>query len=238
MRILPILFNTEMVQAIIDGKKTVTRRAVKYKYNNTEMEMKTDKYGMRLIEIQKDIEGETFGKNADGSTWHRLRVYIEPKAPYQIGDILYVRETWCRWYLPHGDFIYRYKAIAPNGNRVPTGPEYDAEVDVRPWSPSIHMPKDAARIWLRVTDVRAERLKDITAKQCVKEGVEISALNDVGEEFARGMFSDIWESTIKKSNIDRYGWEANPWVWVIEFERCVRPLYDIAAVGKGKNHET
>ena len=80
------------------------------------------------------------------------------------------------------------------------------------------MPKEAARIFLRVTNVRLERLQDITEKDAVAEGVEPDALNTVGEDFAIGMFHDIWDSTIKKSDLPRYGWDANPWVWVYEFE--------------------
>ena len=85
------------------------------------------------------------------------------------------------------------------------------------------MPKGAARIWLRATDVRVERLQDIDGKGCVKEGIEEEHLKYVGDEFVKGMFHDLWDSTIKKSDLDRYSWDANPWVWVIEFERCEKP---------------
>lgn len=220
MRVLPILFNTEMVRAIMDGRKTATRRIVKYKYDNTEMKMRTDKYGTRLIEIQKDVEGETYGKHPDGRTWHKLLPYIEKGPPYKKGDTLYVRETWtffpcmdctregtdcgrtCVTYedkdsISDGCFVYR--AEHPTPDRVS-------------WSPSIHMPKAAARIWLRVTDVRAEHLQDIDDKGIMAEGLEIGA-----------PFDELWNSTIKKSDRDRYGWDANPWVWAIEFERCEKP---------------
>nr|WP_302595178.1 hypothetical protein [uncultured Acetatifactor sp.] len=85
------------------------------------------------------------------------------------------------------------------------------------WRPSIHMPKQAARIWLKVTDVRAERLKDIDTLGCHREGVDITRSG----VFKR--FTSLWESSIRKEEIDRYGWDANPWVWVIEFERCGKP---------------
>ena len=77
--------------------------------------------------------------------------------------------------------------------------------------PSIHMPKEAARIWLKVTDVRVERSQEITEEQAK------------GPCTARGQFENLWNSTIKKSDFDLYGWDANPWVWVIEFERCEKP---------------
>ncbi len=91
------------------------------------------------------------------------------------------------------------------------------------YHPSIHMPKEAARIWLKVTDVRAEQLQDIDGKGCVKEGIEEEPLKYVGDEFVKGMFHDLWDSTIKKSDLDRYGWDANPYVWIMEFERCKKP---------------
>lgn len=203
-RVLPILFNTGMVRAILDGRKTVTRRAVKYKYSNTEMKMRTDKYGTRLIEIQKDIEGETYGKNPDGSTWHKLLPYIEKNPPCKKGDILYVREAW-REHSPGFDNLFIYKADYAEGN-----------INVK-WHPSIHMPKEAARIWLRVTDVRVERLQDIDTLGCQREGIDITR-NAV---FKR--FSTLWDSTLKNKDLVLYGWEVNPWVWVIEFERCERP---------------
>ena len=81
------------------------------------------------------------------------------------------------------------------------------------------MPREAARLFLMVTGVRVERLQDITPNDCVLEGVEREALATVGGEFARGIFNDVWDSTIKPENLPCYGWEANPWVWVIEFER-------------------
>ncbi len=93
------------------------------------------------------------------------------------------------------------------------------------WQPSIHMPKEAARIFLRVTGVRVERLQDITLDDAIAEGCQgkfIGSGECVGagwEILPEDEFADLWDSTIKKSDLDKYGWDANPWVWVIEFER-------------------
>lgn len=215
MSVKPILFNTDMVKVILDGRKSCTRRCVKYKYSNTEMKIRTDKYGTRIVEIQKDIEGETFGKNPDGSTWHKLLGYIEPKAPYKKGDILYVRETWCddrQFTKDDTPGQYFYKASSSD--------------DLEPkWKPSIHMPKEAARIFLRVTNVRVERLQDITVEDALAEGMDkyIRLNGELDENSIITSFIGIWNSTIKKSDLDRYGWEANPYVWVIEFEVCDKP---------------
>lgn len=215
-RVLPILFNTDMVRAILTGRKTVTRRCVKYKYDNTEMKIKTDKYGARLIEIQKDIEGETFGRREDGTTWHKLRGYIEPKPPYQRGDILYVRETWAEG-CEEGTYIYKAD------DKLAELPEFKKTSRLI-YRPSIHMPKVAARIWLKVTDVRVERLQEITNKEAKQEGVAVESDNS-GIMHRLG-FAQLWDSTIKKSDLGRYGWEANPWVWVIEFEQCEKPIQE------------
>lgn len=212
----PILFNTEMVKAILAGRKTVARRTVKYKYSNTEMRMHTDKYGTRLIEIQKDVEGETHGKNPDGRTWQKLLPYIEPKPPFKKGEILYVRETWCDdRQFTHDDTAgqYFYKADFPIAG-------YSNEKEFK-WKPSIHMPKDAARIFLKVKNVRVERLQNMTEDDVEREGIEprFKVRDGFSGDIAKSRFMELWNSTIKKSDLPLYNWDANPWVWVIEFER-------------------
>jgi hypothetical protein len=171
MAIKPILFNTEMVRAILDGRKTCTRRVIK--------PQPTARYGAQCI-----------------------------KPPYQSGDILYVRETWKR---------------ALNGYYYYEDWQRDDIADITKWKPSIHMPKEAARIWLKVTNVRVERLQDITSEQIYREGVEVEYPHVLNGEEKRYAFSTLWDSTIKKADLDRYGLDANPWVWVIEFEMCEKP---------------
>lgn len=197
----PILFNTEMVEALLSGRKTCTRRLVKFLPGENPQWTGYIKDGLMLYN----------GKN-------------EPcvrKAPYQPGDILYVRETWHKYEKRVGNGegchiaeFYGYKASIANSE--------DAN---EPWKPSIYMPKEAARIWLKVTDVRVERLQDITDKDAEREGAQPDNPFDYDVDKWPNLehFKEIWNSTIKKSYIDSYGWQANPWVWVIDFERCERP---------------
>lgn len=138
--------------------------------------------------------------------------------PYHPGDILYVRETWCKtdcFGLQDG---YAYKA---NDNSILTETGF-----VPKWRPSIHMPREAARIFLRVTDVRVERLQDIDGRGALSEGVDNRHSNPTmgkrWENMQRMEFSTVWDSTIKPADRALYGWAANPWVWVIEFERISR----------------
>lgn len=190
MAIKPILFNTEMVRAILDGRKTCTRRVIKHNVDA----ILNSPYHMQHPEVE--------------DAW-LIKKLCRP--PYEPGDVLYVRETWCG--LPvneaghmRGHTIYYYKTdgeLRPKGWRGT-------------WHPSIHMPKEAARIWLKVTDVRVERLQDMTDDDAEAEGCFDYTSTALG-------FPDVWDSTIKKSDIDRYGWDANPWVWVIEFEQCEKP---------------
>lgn len=199
MRKRPILFNTEMVKAILDGRKTCTRRVIKPQptYSaKSGFSWKGYSYGTDLPPTK------------NGAAYNFLC-----NAPYQQGDILYVRETWHKYTKRVGSGeschlaeFYGYKASIANSE--------DAN---EPWKPSIHMPKEAARIWLKVTDVRVERLRNITEAGAINEGC-IDDIEYAKGKSARNHFVDIWNSTIKKSDIDKYGWSANPWVWVIEFE--------------------
>ena len=188
-RVLSILFNTEMVRAILDGIKGSTRRIVKGFIPNDAV------WGYTAFTPKGYISCR--GTFADG--------YGEKffKLPCEQGDILYVRETWKK---------------APNGYYYYEDWQRNDIADVTKWKPSIHMPKEAARIWLKVTNVRVERLQEITEVQAQAEGCNSGLLT--GACTARGQFEDLWNSTVKKSDLDSYGWEANPWVWVIEFERC------------------
>ena len=216
MAIKPILFNTEMVRAILDGRKSCTRRLVKPQPDGKH----TFPLGFVTDSTEKKEVGcFGFGINEYGGSIQ----YAKPQ--YQPGDILYVRETWCA--LPvneaghmRGHSVYYYKA---DGDLRPEGWRGK-------WKPSIHMPKEAARIWLRVTDVRVERLQDVTEDGAKAEGAidNRGFIHSPENEYdrihtAREHFIKIWNGTIKKSDLDRYGWDANPWVWVIEFERCEKP---------------
>lgn len=211
MTIKPILFNSEMVRAILEGRKSCTRRLVKFLSGENP----------RWTGYIKDELMLYNGKN-------------EPcirKAPYQPGDILYVRETWQYLYELDGNeqviedtgkYYYAATDTIPFNIYVD---ENGVQHDHAPWRPSIHMPKEAARIWLKVTDVRVERLQEITAESALVEGTDkyIHLNGKFDENAILTSFMGIWNSTIKNSDIDRYGWNANPWIWVIEFEQCEKP---------------
>ena len=205
----PILFNSDMVRAILEGRKTVTRRVIK----DTDESMYAGMCG---------LGPGLFDRNTG------LRV---KESYYRLGDILYVRETWGIANLDYDDkkvfIIYRTGNEQENGICVTLPNEkfekiYESMAGNSPdWHPSIHMPKEAARIWLKVTDVRAERLHNLTNRDAKKEGVTVETDNSGIAH--RAAFMRLWDSTIKKSDIGTYGWDANPWVWVIEFERCEKP---------------
>ena len=214
----PILFSTDMVRAILEGRKTVTRRAMKPQ-----------------PEKSADSPYECIG----GRFAFRIGEYActdQYKPPYRPGDILYVRETWAH----------------PSGIEIKNGADpqmylYKADV-FQPaawdkWHPSIYMPCEAARIFLRVADVRVERLHEFGIEDAKKEGVvpisrpggcrcqwaydgcmEEPCQNRAAYEIDRHVdpFVKLWDSIIKPADRALYGWEANPWVWVIEFKRISR----------------
>ena len=205
MTINPILFNTEMVRAILDGRKGATRRIVKGFIPDDAV------WGYTAFTPKGYISCR--GTFADGYGEKFFKLPCEP------GDILYVRETWKK---AHNGYYY-YEDWQRNDI-----------ADITKWKPSIYMPKEAARIWLKVMNVRVERLQEITDEQAKREGIQydecptgfaLKQETDMHNCYTTpiGAMQALWNSTIKKSDLDRYGWDANPYVWVIEFERCEKP---------------
>lgn len=209
----PALFNTEMVRAILDGRKTVTRRVVKEPWY---------------------IEDEEVSR-VSGLAMHRgtnsTHMMPYPDQLYHPGDILYVRETFFE-YNGH----YYYKADGKHEELAKMGICFK-------WRPSIHMPKEAARLFLRVKDVRVEQLQQMGIEEALEEGItpinrpggcrcrfafdgcmEEPCSNRTAYEIERHMepFCKLWDSTVKPTDRALYGWEANCWVWVIEFERITK----------------
>lgn len=184
----PILFNTEMVQAILDGRKTCTRRVIKRQPDPDGI------YSMKgfFLEVESkltDIDGK------------RLKLPVAV-APYRIDDVLYVREAWrC-----DAD-VYSYRAGHPLEKE-------------KIWHPSIHMPKEAARIFLQVKGVRAERLQDMTCDDMLAEGVIPQNVKGGNwQQWQYDYMRPLWDSTIKSTNQKQYCWNVNPWVWVVDFKR-------------------
>lgn len=270
MAIKPILFNTEMVRAILDGRKNCTRRIVKPQPTN---EIQCP------LGICTDGDKSEIGKFAFGSHEGGGKM-IFCKPPYQPGDILYVRETWRvgAWdilnqmiafdykdgtcgeltYIHDRELFERLVNQSRNDARQAkceyNGVDFVWEKGKSPcrWHPSIRMPKEATRIWLKVTDARVERLQEITESGAKAEGIrgytkdgnlyKYAVTDDWWIDYhnkhkeivtgtwwqdmprtAKDAFSYLWNSTIKKSDLDLYGWNANPWVWTIEYERCEKP---------------
>ena len=222
MPIKPILFNTEMIRAILDGRKTCTRRICKDANECTVPDMEF-----------YDADKRTYAVHNFADLEHTEKLSIgERTCPICPGDILYVLET--------GERFECWNCDGDARGNCPKEPKkivldktcgcymYRATDEISgdaKWHPSIHMPKEAARIFLRVTNVRVERLQDITVEDALAEGMDkyIRLNGELDENSIITSFIGIWNSTIKKSDLDRYGWNANPWVWVIEFERCDKP---------------
>lgn len=229
MSVKQILFNTEMVRAILDGRKSCTRRIVKPQQLVGLLPDKCKNGVQEEFLKEKKFMFKPYCNMTDSEL-----IMTSYKKPYQPGDILYVRETWFK-----GLKRYMYRADYSDTEKFYRDGK---EIEMK-WHPSIHMPKEAARIWLKVTDVRVERLQDITEDETFEEGLDFTppCLHLTGENYcdidgpctskikycdmsSGELFGEVlWNPTIKKSVLDRYGWDANPWVWVIEFEQCDKP---------------
>jgi len=208
----PILFSTPMVQAILEGRKTVTRRMV-LPGNTTDFPVAKSMLNFNIIHDNGGL-GVKVGQKVDSHLLWR------GQCKWAVGDILYVRETFV-YRLKHNR--YYYKADHPEFEPY----AHDG------WKPSIHMPKNAARIWLQVTDVKAERLHDITEEECITEGIESDPIGDgVFKNYlypkqgkyrfvdAEESFKSLWQSinsSIRKDGLNPR-WQANPWVWVVSFK--------------------
>lgn len=193
-RVRPILFSGEMVRAILEGRKTQTRRKIKPK---DEPFLQDEKCIIDLSKtwgwvVKREIESRP-------TRWEILQQF---KCPYgKIGDILWVRETWNKDTDEDGEYI-RYKAD-----------DYDSDWK---WKPSIFMPREAARIFLKVTGIRVERLHNINTNDLKAEGVNF--VLDYGPMIFQN-FKELWT---KINGAD--SWKLNPFVWAINFERCERPM--------------
>ncbi|PYC19783.1 hypothetical protein DMX02_14965 [Pseudomonas jessenii] len=192
----PILFSAPMVRAILDGWKTVTRRPVKAQPHSR-------------ADIGNYGKGQPFIRNPDVTKRN-------PECPFgNPGDRLWVRETWAR--VGNGDPGYlTYRATYPDC-LPPDLENILASGDIR-WKPSIHMFRRDSRILLEITDVRVERLQDISRADIRAEGLQCPpelASDDVSPNY-RDWYPAAWKELWNSTGGD---WDANPWVWVIEFKR-------------------
>mgnify|MGYP001282234237 CR=1 FL=1 len=234
MKERPILFNAEMVRALLDGRKTQTRRTVKPRVEE-------------LIRCHAGDPGEECEVSFLHNTWQdddrkehgpEWLCYAEDcpeegvipigQCPYgQPGDRLWVRETWQGPLLEEGgDYPDGYHSpecceYAADGGPAPEFVTPDDEV-VQRWRPSIHMPRWASRITLEIVSVRVERLQEISEEDAKAEGIRrqqttgwfsVPGVDGAGTS-ARAAFALLWQSINGPDS-----WDANPWVWVVEFKR-------------------
>jgi hypothetical protein len=200
----PILFSTPMVNAILEGRKTQTRRVIKPQPHS-------DSYSISKVPYYIELENH----------WNKWSITDEHgetrlvNCPYgKPGDILWVRETFAP---PTKTNCTEYKADW-------LGDELKAFFDKdHKWKPSIHMPKDAARIWLQIIDIRVERLQDISHESAIAEGIELLPNGNYQNYLkkikipswptAYHSFQSLWESIHSSES-----WNKNPWLWVVEFK--------------------
>lgn len=205
MRERPIIFSAESVRAILNGSKSQTRRVVKPQPS-------------RQLEPGKGDAGYWFSPSYHSPGWRCL--YGKP------GDRLIVREGW-RWYgrirepgMVEGGFEYRadgtHRKFTDFADPEDAWEQFQAAAvnEAYHWRPSIHMPRWASRITLELTEVRVERLQDITEEDAIAEGCRATS-TDTFAQSARAHYFQIWDEL----NGKKYPWAHNPWVWVLSFRR-------------------
>ncbi|OIN55633.1 hypothetical protein [Arsenicibacter rosenii] len=235
----PILFSDPMIKAVHSGRKTQTRRIIKFQ--------PPDDTDTTVYKFATNVTGPS-SKNFNKHHWlgfdrnDEIKVN-DPNQPYfrcpygNVGDILWVRETFSRipktayWHdlsIPHTESTddYSWYIYRAGWNRSKSG---------ICWKPSIHMPYEACRIWLEITNIRVERLQDISEQDAWAEGCKRGEPADNGGYFpadepdprgrgelgwdcARDWYADLWELIHGENS-----WDANPWVWVIEFKITEKP---------------
>lgn len=198
----PILFSTPMVKAIISLIKTMTRRTKGLEaINKNPNDWAFNWFDYKVGYCFNQKSTLTPDRIAD-KTFNQVVI----KCPYGlVGDLLWVRETWCRSLDEDGDYLYRA-----------TEPDADDGDGGSPWKPSIHMPKAAARIWLKITDIKVERLQDISEDNVKREGAggNVRQMSLYGANSEQRSFESLW-----KSINGTHSWNQNPWVWVVSFEK-------------------
>ncbi len=209
MRARPILFSSEMVRAILDGRKTQTRRVITQPIFTINNLPPAEQPFQVFVGVGETIDW--FGKSAHNK-------YRELPCPYgQPGDRLYVRETWamepCFDHLAPKDIAESARSMDRCYYR------HGGKVFTEGWHrlrPSIHMPRWASRIDLEVTSVRVERVQDICELECYAEGISRDILSDPEDhmERVRENYHVLWDLLNSKRG---YPWDSNPWVWVVEF---------------------
>lgn len=221
MKVAPMIFNTDMVRSLMAGDKTVTRRPIYSPAKNL--------HALGHCCIQHREAGDEWYKDRvwsmrtkSGAWGDYTHEDFMKFSPCKIDDLIYVRETFRLFNHSDECGCSDYCSCPPSGTPVyfaTCGGDSESK-----WKPSIHMPRAASRLTLKVTDVRIERVQDITEEQCWKEGVEhidgqfdIHQLSEMAKTFdgtfedAKALFACLWDSIYQN-------WKENPYVWVIEFE--------------------
>ncbi|RBM30534.1 hypothetical protein [Vibrio tarriae] len=214
MKVVPMIFNTDMVKALMAGDKVVTRRPAKLSSRSIEQGVAFN----NICQVFRSKEPYLYTVVLDDDFDHNATFSV----PCRTGDLIYVRETFRLFNHSDECGCSDYCSCPPSGTPVyfaTCGDDSESK-----WKPSIHMPRTASRLTLKVTDVRIEKVQDITEEQCWKEGIEhidgqfdIHQLSEMAKTFdgtfedAKALFACLWDSIYQN-------WNQNPYVWVIEFE--------------------